>query len=163
MPLKLLLDWRLWVAIAVALALAAAGSFLYDAGAKAVKVKWDADVIQWSTERTRVLGLYRDQEQFWQRVVGKERQDATKREIELRNDLAGADRALDGLREQSTDLARRIATAPRETAVNAAVAFGNLLTNCSASYRGLAESCDRHVSDLRTCQNTWPVNQVLGK
>ena len=61
-----------------------------------------------------------------------------------------------GLRDDLAALRTRLATAPGATCINAAAALGDVLQQCSDDYRALAETADRHVSDIRTLREAWP-------
>jgi len=81
------------------------------------------------------------------------------RQIALRADADSARAESDRLREQSADAARRIAAAPPAAVAEYATAVGELLTDCSRRYQGLAATTDGHASDVRTLIDAWPGNR----
>ena len=98
----------------------------------------------------------RDTEQTWNDKLNKERDNAAKREIQLRRDADSAHRASDGLRDQLSATARRIAQAPASACPDATLAIGELLNTCSQRYQELGEIADRHSSDVKTLIESWP-------
>lgn len=81
---------------------------------------------------------------------------ATERETISRRRLAAAARESDGLREQLSDTARRIATAPPAAVAEYATAVSRLFADCSRSYQELAGQADGHANDVRLMQEAWP-------
>lgn len=71
------------------------------------------------------------------------------REVVLRADAERARAALDGLRDAAAS-ALRAAGASHDACLVAAATTGKLLNDSTEEYRALAETADRHVSDLRT-------------
>jgi hypothetical protein len=143
--------------LGLVLVLGSLGYFCYQAGANKVQTDWDASTITELEDKARREAEYRKKEKDWQDQIEKERYDATQRENALRADSASAHAANDGLRLQTVDLARRLAAAdPGSASTHAATALGELLTSCSARRTELAESCDRHVNDLKTLMGSWP-------
>lgn len=82
---------------------------------------------------------------------------ATERETISRRHLGAAARESDGLREQLSATARRIATAPPATVAEYATAVSGLFTDCSRSYQELASQADGHANDVRKHRDAWPV------
>ena len=82
---------------------------------------------------------------------------ATERETISRRHLGAAARESDGLREQLSATARRIATAPPATVAEYATAVSGLFTDCSRSYQELAGQADGHANDVRKHRDAWPV------
>ena len=98
----------------------------------------------------------RTKEQEWETKLNQERDNATKREIQLRADADSAHSANDGLRLQLSDTARRIAQATPATVADTAVALSELLGNCTTEYLDVAEKAQRHASDVETLIKSWP-------
>ena len=82
---------------------------------------------------------------------------ATERETISRRHLAAAARESDGLREQLSDTARRIAAAPPAAVAEYATTVSGLFADCSRSYQELAGQADGHANDVRTHRDAWPV------
>ena len=162
MPLKLLLNWRLWAGLGVMAALAYAGHCLYSAGQDSIRVKWNEDRLAQAEARSKLIDEHRAQEQAWQDQLNQERRNAVQREITLRSEARDAFTASDELRLQAAALARRLATQdPGTASADAATSLGELLATCSNRYTELAEVCDRHVNDLKTLTGSWPIKRKV--
>lgn len=92
----------------------------------------------------------------YQTQTSKAKDEASIRESTLRNlaVVAGSESA--GLRNDLAALRRNLANATREAAIERATALSTVLGQCSERYTGLAQTCDRHVSDLKTLIDSWP-------
>ncbi len=97
-----------------------------------------------------------EKERFW--IAEKENAlvNARYRETLLRHEIAGAQSAASGLRDDIAALRARLATDSRESCVATAAALGDVLQRCSADYRAMAEVADRHASDVQTLSEAWP-------
>ena len=82
---------------------------------------------------------------------------ATERETISRRHMAAAARESDGLREQLSDTARRIATAPPAAVAEYATAVSGLFADCSRDYQELAGTATGHANDVRKHRDAWPV------
>jgi hypothetical protein len=85
-------------------------------------------------------------------IAQRESQD---RAISARTNAAAANAASNKLRDEST-IALRTASKDLATCTISAITFSGLLNNCSERYQGLGESCERHVSDIKTMITSWP-------
>ena len=93
-----------------------------------------------------------------QSQVTKAQDEARTRERALRVAAAAAATESDGLRADVEALRGQLAEATREAAVERATAIGAVLQQCAARHQDLAQRCDRHVNDIRTLIDAWPVN-----
>lgn len=82
--------------------------------------------------------------------------DARTREAALQRDAARTRAESDGLREQATDAARRIASAAPAAVAEYATAVGELLADCSRRYQAMAAAADGHAADARALSEAWP-------
>ena len=82
---------------------------------------------------------------------------ATERETISRRHLAAAARESDGLREQLSDTARRIASAPPAAVAEYATTVSGLFADCSRDYQELAAKASGHSLDVRALTEAWPV------
>lgn len=75
----------------------------------------------------------------------------------IRNRVAadGARNAGNGLRVATTAAVRAVREDPAACS-DAAATFGELFEASAGAYRELAETCDRHVSDIQTLTESWP-------
>lgn len=83
--------------------------------------------------------------------------EARTREAHLRRDRDAARAESDGLRDQLSDAARRIANAPPAAVAEYATAVGELLAVCSRERTEFAAAADGHAADVRTLTAAWPV------
>lgn len=82
---------------------------------------------------------------------------ATERETRLRADADTARRTVDGLREQLSDTARRVAAAPPAAVAEYATTVSGLFADCSRDYQELAGTATGHANDVRKHRDAWPV------
>ena len=80
---------------------------------------------------------------------------AAARSAALRRDADGARVAIVSL-HAATEAAMRDASATHAACTERALAVGDVLQASAERYRGLGETCDRHVSDIRTLIEGWP-------
>ena len=79
------------------------------------------------------------------------------REVILRHNVAVAVRESDGLREQASEAARRIAEAPPASIAEYATTVSGLFADCSRDYQEMAGKASGHATDVRTLVEAWPV------
>ncbi len=82
---------------------------------------------------------------------------ARDREAQLRRDLDQLRTVSDGLREQSADAARRLASAPPAAVLEYATALGVVFEDCRAAYGDMAAAAAGHAADVQTLGAAWPV------
>ena len=124
------------------------------------KIGYDRRVAEDNAELIKAREDARTEEQHLKDKLETARNDANKREIELRN-TTGAARvaserlrvALDALR---TTEPRKLPGDPTGTPADATATLAELLGVCTDKYRGVAEAADRHASDARTLSQGWP-------
>ena len=97
-----------------------------------------------------------DKEKFWLGEIENARINAQSREARLKRDVANAQSAVVGLRNDLSALRARLATSTEDACINTAAALGGLLAQCSEDYRAMAEVADRHLEDTRTLIDAWP-------
>lgn len=73
----------------------------------------------------------------------------------LRRDADGARIALVSLSDAAAQ-ALREARASHDACLVRADALGDVLAQCGVRHQALAETCDRHVSDIKTLIDAWP-------
>lgn len=89
-------------------------------------------------------------------TVLKAQNDARTREAALRSAAAAAATESDGLRDDIAASRSQLDKLSRDAVVDRAAAIGAVLSQCAAQHQGLAQRCDRHVSDIRTLMQAWP-------
>jgi hypothetical protein len=143
----LLLNPRLWIALALAGVLAFSHLTAYRKGKHAVRIEWDAAVASANTEARRL-------EQARQRRADEAAALAAAREGRIRADADRAAGAVRGLRDELAALRARSQSCPAEAERTAAV--GELLRECGEAYQELGRAADRHVNDVRVLLESWP-------
>jgi len=156
--MALLLNWRVWVAIALAGVLAFSHFFVYRAGKAAVRADFDAYRLSVS-ETTRKLQAANERiatEQRDQQL--KAQNDAKLREAGLRTDAGNALAELDRLRNALRVATRRdpVPGAPAAPADQSAATQTVVFLECAAAFAKLAGEADGHASDVQTLEESWP-------
>ncbi|WP_202758282.1 hypothetical protein [Delftia acidovorans] len=82
---------------------------------------------------------------------------ARTREALLRRDRDQLLAVADGLREQSADAARRLASAPPAAVFEYGTALGVVFEDCRAAYGDMAAKAAGHAADVQTLVAAWPV------
>ena len=104
-------------------------------------------------------GAARSTERKLQQKLQEAQDAARQRETVLRRDADAARVAAGGLRDDLAALRRGTAQASDEARALAAAAVDDVLGQCTDRYQRLAETSDRHVSDLRTLIDAWPTSK----
>ena len=139
----------------LAAALAAAGAWVFQDARMDAAV---ADVrLEQSDERLRAVTTARADERAITKTYVEALNAARTREANLRRDRDAARAESDGLRDQLSDAARRIADAPPAAVAEYATAVGELLAVCSRERTEFAAAADGHAADVRTLTAAWPV------
>lgn len=144
----MLLNWRIWAALAVGLALAASHLKAYRMGGEGVRAQWAEAALQ-AKEQAR------EREQQWQTRLNEELKNAAAREQKIRRDADGARTALRGMHDAADAAMRRAADSHQACLVTADTAT-KLLEQCASQYRDMAEIADRHASDAQALSAAWP-------
>lgn len=87
----------------------------------------------------------------------KAQNEASIRESTLRGLAVAARSESAGLLDDLATLRKNLANATRDAAVERATALSTVLGQCDERYTTLAGTCDRHVSDIKTLMDAWPV------
>lgn len=125
-------------------------------GAAGVQADWSAEREK-NAEVARLLeAAHRAKELRWSRQLEDAQNEAKKREIKLRGDVAASRDAADGLRNDIDQLQRQLPELAAETCRQRADTLADLLKQCASDYRVLAEKADRHVNDVQTMNDAWP-------
>ena len=85
------------------------------------------------------------------------RDAAIKREAALRRDVGAARDALYGLRGAAERARAELPGYSAAAAAGVAGTAAELLAQCAAAYRDVAESADGHAADALTLHEAWPV------
>lgn len=156
--MALLLNWRVWAAIAIAAALAFSHFTVYRAGKAVVRADFDAFrlAVSETTRKLQAANERRATEQRDQQL--KAQNDAKTREAGLRTDAGNAVAELDRLRNALRVATRRdpVPGAAAPTADQPAAAQTVVLLECAAAFTKLAGEADGHASDVETLVESWP-------
>ena len=104
-----------------------------------------------------------DKERFWIGEIENARINAQSREARLERDVANAQSAVVGLRNDLGALRARLATSTESSCRATADSLGILLGQCAEAYRDVSEIADRHASDVQTLIEAWPRGKEEGK
>ena len=143
----LLLNPRVWIALALVAILVFSHTFMYRKGKANVQTQWDLSVATANAEARRL-------EQKRQDRVDEAAVLATKRASVISADSSRAADSVHRLRDAIA--ARRSAEESAATAVKRADTAEQLLLESAGAYRELAEKADRHASDVRLLLDAWP-------
>ena len=97
-----------------------------------------------------------DREKFWLGDIENARINAQSREARLKRDVANAQSAVVGLRNDLGALRDRLAKSTVAACLDTADSLGVLLGQCAEAYRDVSEIADRHASDVQTLIEAWP-------
>lgn len=156
--MALLLNWRVWAALAIAAALAFSHFTVYKAGKAVVRADFDAYRLAVS-ETTRKLQADNERRATEQRDQQlKAQNDAKTREAGLRTDAGNALAELDRLRNALRVATRRdpVPGAPAVAADQPAATQTVVFLECAAAFAELARAADGHASDVQTLEDSWP-------
>ncbi|MFS2047578.1 DUF2514 family protein [Variovorax sp. Varisp41] len=156
------LNPKVWIAAAVAIALALAGFFLYRAGRASLRGEFDAYKLAQQEARILADKAQRMEEQRRAAAVTKEVEDAQARITSLEDDLRGARAAADGLREAAAGAAHRAragsctATAgPGQPGADPLGLLVDVLGRADKRAGELAEYADRLRIAGVACERSW--------
>jgi len=122
--------------------------------------RWAADVATLKANHAEVLKAQADKALKDYQLMEKQKDEAIeqyKKASEAdRLAAAAAKRAADGLRKQLNAVPSRIATATEAALREYAATSSELLGNCTDEYRSMAETAQRHATDVRLLLEAWP-------
>ena len=84
------------------------------------------------------------------------RNEATKREQDLRRSAAGARAAADGLRDELAAIRQSLPGLADDAVRQRADTLAELFGACTARYGDVAEAAQRHANDSLMLQEAWP-------
>ena len=151
----MLLNWRVWLAVGLALSLALMGAGGYQVGKKHVQAQWDAEkVVQLAAAAHAETENRRIETENATKVINAQNAQA-QRITALQADAVKSRAVVGGLRDTirtaNAELSSRTAAAVRQYATTAS----ELLAECSDRYSALAAKADGHASDALMLQQAW--------
>lgn len=125
--------------------------------------RWKADVVNLKEAHTAALKAQADQALADYQRMEKQKDDAiqeSKQAAEAnRTAAAAAKRTADGLRKQLAKVPSLIATATESALREYAATSSELLGSCTAEYQRMADTAQRHATDVRLLLDAWPRSQ----
>lgn len=82
--------------------------------------------------------------------------EASKKEQLYRAEIDRLHATSDGLRQQNTDAAQLLATAPPASVLEYATALGAVFDDCRAQYEVMGKKAHGHAIDAEKLKNAWP-------
>lgn len=153
----LILNPRLWLALAVAAALAVSHGWAYRRGEAAVQAKWDAERATQVKQQLEAEHEARRIENARETLVAAAQSDARKREAALRHDAERARAESERLRDAARAFAASaVPEEPAASCAERAAALAELLADVERAGAGMAQAADRHANDARTLIEAWP-------
>ena len=151
-----LLSPRLWLAIGLAVILAASHGFAYKSGRAAVRAQWDAEKALQLKQTIELQSQYRQKEQEHAQRLSDAQQAARKRENLLQSQLATLRIASDSLRDDLGTYRSQLPGASCDAVRKHATALNTVFGECSRAIEGLAGKAQGHASDALTFERAWP-------
>lgn len=125
--------------------------------------RWAADVATLKATHAEVLKAQADKALQDYQAMEKQKDEAIEQYRKAseadRLAAASAKRAADRLRKQLNAVPSRIATATEAALREYASTSSELLGNCTDEYRSMAETAQRHATDVRLLLEAWPKGQ----
>lgn len=155
-----LLDWRVWLALGLAAALAFGSFTLYRAGKAVgitqVQTKWDADKLRQTQQLAAFNAENRRIEQRRQSIITEALNAAKKRETTNAAATAGLRAVNDGLRHDLADSRALLSSASSASLRKRVTALETVLEQCSRANEEVAGDAAGLASDLRLMLDAWP-------
>ena len=151
-----LLSPRLWLALALALALVGINFVSYRAGKANVQARWNIDKLVVAEAVLRATNAARAKEQELQATVTKAQNDAQKRQKILAADAGRARDVADSVRDELTAVRASLPGFTRAAVDSYATAATIVFEQCSRRYSDLAAVTDGLASDRQTLIEAWP-------
>ncbi|WP_353174196.1 hypothetical protein [Acinetobacter rudis] len=159
MNLYLIWKYKYWIAIAV-LSFICFGQLAYtnhlaDELIKAeAKYKTELVISQASTEKAKAEAAVKEKQ--WSEQLLKAEQNYNVKIKQVMADVTRAQSAANSLSKQLDTAKSRMSTAPRETIIKYVNTSSDILKECIAEYRTVAEAADGHAVDAVRLWGGWP-------
>ena len=146
----LLLNWRVWAGLIVALGYAASLWKVHVVTDKAVRAEWRASDIKAEADA-------RAKEQQRAQAVQKAQNEHVQNIQTARRDADDARAQLDGLQSFLEERrSHNTSSEPATPADKRTIAIGDVLQQCSQAYQELARRADGHAVDVKLLIGAWP-------
>jgi len=153
-----LLSPRVWVALALAGALALTHNFAYRSGKSKVRAAWDAEKVVQLDNQKEADRENRNIESARANGVIAAQSASVVRNRGLQADAVGARSESQRLRDalETAAVALRLPGDTCKASIDYADAASVLLAQCAATYTDLAQQADGHANDAKTLSEAWP-------
>jgi hypothetical protein len=143
-----LLNWRLWVGLALVAALAFSHLTAYRKGKHEIRLQWDASVAAADQEARRLENARQSRVDDVVRLASARAND----DLHRARSVDDADSRM----RDTLDAVERAAKASGDAAAKAAAALGADLRSCVARYQQLGKDAAGFASDSLMYQQAWP-------
>lgn len=151
-----LLSPRVWLAVAVAIALSASLWKAYVMGKQTVQNDWNLAITTQAQETLKLSEEYRLKEQALQTKVRKAQNEAATRVKKLQTDADNARAASDGLRNDLAAFRTSLPSLTRDAIDRYAVTAGVVFDECVRKYLDVARDADSIASERQLLVEAWP-------
>lgn len=151
-----LLSPRLWLAIGLAVILAASHGFAYKSGRAAVRAQWDAEKALQLKQTLELQSQYRQKEQEHAQRLSDAQQAARKRENMLQSQLATLRVASDSLRDDLGTYRSQLPGASCDAVRNYSAALSDVFRECTGRLVDVASEADRAAGEIKLLRDSWP-------
>ena len=143
-------------ALAIAMAVISAVWWWNSHNSAQQQIGYDKAAGEYAVKLAEAKDAARIKEQGW--FLKNERATNERIETEKKLDIARAASraAAERLRIATSDFSQRLSAASLEACRNAAGTAAELLGECSAAYRQVADAADGHAADAEQCLSAWP-------
>lgn len=151
-----LLSPRIWLAIGLAVILAASHGFAYKSGRAAVRAQWDAEKAIQLKQTLELQSQYRQKEQEHAQRLSDAQQSARKRENLLQSQLATLRVSADSLRDDLSTYRSQLPGASCDAVRKHASTLGTVFEQCARRLESVARDAQSYASDALTLEQAWP-------
>ncbi len=113
-------------------------------------------VAEYATKENAALKAAQEKTALLATQLAEANSHAQEREQTIKALSAAAGAASGSLRDAVNTISRGVSTASIDALRQSTTALGALFNDCQGRYRGVAESADRHASDVKTLTDAWP-------
>ena len=151
-----LLSPRLWLAIGLAVILAASHGFAYKSGRAAVRAQWDAEKAIQLKQTLELQSQYRKKEQEHARRLSDAQQAARKRENLLQSQLATLRVSADSLRDYLSAARGDLPSASCDSVRKHSATLNTVFEQCARRLEEVGKHAQGHASDALMLLESWP-------
>ncbi|MGL5117578.1 MAG: hypothetical protein ACRC7C_19875 [Beijerinckiaceae bacterium] len=150
------LNWRVWVAAALAAGLAFTHLTAYRSGMVNVRAEWTAEKLKQTGQLAAFDAENRRIEQRRNSIIMEAQHAAKQREILAAAAARGLRTELDGLRDDLASARTRLSSASISSLHQRITALDTVFEQCARRVEGLAGDAQGIASDARLILDAWP-------